>query len=114
MSDQMIIQSHKGPYEVHFRKDAIDNMADLLPESGVVLIDAHVADLYQDRIGAALAGWPVVRIDAKETNKSLEAMPGFVDQLVDAQLRRDQCIVHRWRYHSGHHLLSGQHIAAWR
>lgn len=93
MSDQMIIQSHKGPYEVHFRKDAIDNMADLLPESGVVLIDAHVADLYQDRIGTVLAGWPVIRIDAKETNKSLEAMPGYVDQLVDAQLRRDQCIV---------------------
>lgn len=93
MSDGMIIQSHRGPYEVHFRPDAIDNMAELLPEGCIVLIDAHVADLYADRIGPVLAGRPVVRIEAKETNKALEAMPAYVEALVDAGLRRDQTVV---------------------
>jgi 3-dehydroquinate synthase len=89
----MTIQSHKGPYTVHFDPNALESLNANVPADAHFLVDAHVAELYADRMAKILAHRSVLRIDAKETNKSLERMPDYVAHLVDKGLRRDQRLI---------------------
>lgn len=89
----MNIQSHKGAYAVTFDPGALDTLNAKVPADAHILIDSHVADLYAARMANVLAHHSVLRIDAKETNKSLEKMPDYVAHLVDRGLRRDHKLI---------------------
>lgn len=88
----LIIQSHKGPYEVHFGTLLAGLENGLAPNEHLV-VDSRVAELYEKQLGPALAGHSVLRIKATEANKSLECMPDYVMHLIEHGIRRDHTLV---------------------
>ena len=94
LASDLVVSSHKGPYAVEFRDDPFAELSALAAAGGVhFLIDARVAELYERELGPVLASPSVLRIDATEDNKSIEAMPAFVRHLVGKGLRRGQALV---------------------
>ena len=95
MSDILTIQSHKGPYEVHFGRAAQDGLAALAAGDRPlhVIVDERVAGLHGDRLAPLLDRPSVLRLAATEPNKSLEKFPGYVDHLVGQGIRRDHLLV---------------------
>lgn len=90
--DTLVIQSHKGPYQVHFDEAAIARIADTKVPLHII-IDRRVAELHKDMLAPLLAGPSVLMIDALEPNKSLEASPAYVTHLVARGIRRDHRLV---------------------
>ena len=93
MSEVLVIQSHRGPYEVRFEGDSLGSFDAETPANAHFLIDARVASLFESRLSGVLASRSVLRIEATEPNKSLEAMPRYVDHLVEHQVRRSHVLV---------------------
>ncbi|MFQ5853654.1 MAG: AroB-related putative sugar phosphate phospholyase (cyclizing) [Candidatus Binatia bacterium] len=90
--DDIVIQSHKGSYTVHFDRTFAGLQSGLATHEHLI-IDARVADLYSEALGPALAGHSVLRIEATESNKSLEKFPDYVMHLLDHGVRRDHVLV---------------------
>ena len=93
MSDTLTIQSHKGPYTVHFGDDAVAALNAAPPENAHFIVDANVARLYANELSAVLAAPSVLTIDATEGAKSLDRFPGYVEHLVAHGIRRDHRLV---------------------
>ncbi|CAA6604993.1 3-dehydroquinate synthetase [Rhodospirillaceae bacterium LM-1] len=93
MFEPLVIQSHKGPYEVHFSQDALEqlNRSDLAKSH--LIVDRRVADLYASQIDRLLAHPSLLLIDATETAKSLERFPGYVSHLVAKGVKRGHVLV---------------------
>lgn len=93
MADVLTIQSHKGPYHVHFL-DAISSIVGPLSEIRPhFLVDAQVARLYAGALARVLAHPKTILIDATEENKSLEGIIPVVERLVENKIRRDHALV---------------------
>ena len=125
MSDTLTIQSHKGPYDVLFGDDARSGLAALAAGDRPlhVIVDERVAALHGDRLAPLLAGPSVLRLEATETNKSLEKFPAYVDHLVGKGIRRDHLLVaiggarsirHRPKISSAPSPRPGRSISTWR
>ncbi len=93
MSDSLKIKSHKGPYSVHFDKDAILGLNARVHDNVHFIVDRRVAELYQGEMPAVLSAPSVIFIDATETNKSLDKFSTYVEHLVQNQVRRDQELI---------------------
>ena len=91
MSD-LVIRCHRGSYPVHFG-EPFKGLEHGLNEGEHLLIDARVADLYESNLSAALAGCSVLRIEATEDNKSLEAFPRYYTHLIDQGVRRNHLLI---------------------
>ena len=90
--DELIIQSHRGPYKVRFGR-AFAGLESGLRNHEHLIIDSKVADLYSGALEAALTGHSVLRIEATETSKSLEKLPQYVRHLLDRGVRRNHVLV---------------------
>ena len=93
MSENLVIQSHRGPYEVHFDDDALVHLDRNVPPNAHFLIDKRVASLYGREMRSVLDSASVLQIDATEQNKSLEAMPRYVNHLVARSVRRAHTLI---------------------
>ena len=93
MSETLVIQSHRGPYEVHFDDAALERLNGDVPNNAHFLIDDRVAKLYERDLANVLAAPSVLRIEATEHAKSLEAMPGYVAHLIRNGVRRNHALV---------------------
>lgn len=93
VSEPMLIQSHKGPYRVHFDEQGLERLDSEIDSATHVLVDDRVAELYRERMGRILSAPSVLRIEATETAKSLERFPAYVEHLVARGLRRDHRLV---------------------
>ena len=91
MSD-LVIRSHRGSYPVHFG-EPFEGLEHGLNEGEHLLIDARVAELYENSLSAALAGCSVLRLEATEGNKSLEAFPRYYTHLIDQGVRRNHLLI---------------------
>jgi 3-dehydroquinate synthase len=91
--ETLVVQSHRGPYSVHFVTDALTTFVDQRSEADVVIIDDLVADLYAEQLGPVLSTPSTLGIPACEPNKSLERCPDYVDHLVAAGIRRGNSLV---------------------
>lgn len=89
----LVVTSHKGPYAVEFRGDPFAELSALAAAGAHFLVDARVAGLYERELGPVLASPSVLRVEALEDNKSIEAMPAYVRHLVSKGLRRGQSLV---------------------
>jgi 3-dehydroquinate synthase len=89
VSDILVIDSHRGPYEVHFS----EVIAQPRTEGVHVLIDERVAQLYGRELSDALRAPSVIGIEATEANKSIEAMPRYVNELVGNGVRRTHMLL---------------------
>ncbi len=90
--EELVIQSHRGPYRVRFG-GPFAGLAEGLGPKEHLLIDAKVAALYEKPLAAALQGSSVLRIEATEENKSLERFPAYIEHLIDHGVRRDHTLV---------------------
>ncbi len=92
MPDGLVIQSHKGPYSVAFLESLPDERQ-LLAGQPHFLLDANVARLYGERLGAVLTHPHAVVIEATERNKSIEQVIPVIERLVANKVRRDHVLV---------------------
>lgn len=90
--DDLIIQSHRGPYTVRFGRAFAGLEAGVAAHEHVI-IDARVAEIYSGILSMALAGRSVLRIEANEANKSLEQFPMYVTHLLNHGVRRGHVLV---------------------
>lgn len=93
VSEPLVIQSHRGPYSVYFDEDSLLHVPEMVSSKAHYVIDSKVADLYQSGLRAVLESASVLRIEALETNKSLERCPAYVEHLVGRGIRRGHVLV---------------------
>ena len=92
--DSLNISSYMGGYSVTFFSDGIEALIKNIPDSNFhIIIDERVAALYKDKMSFLLEEGSVLRINAKEKNKSLECMPTYVEYLVKNQIRRGDILI---------------------
>ena len=90
----MVIKSHKGKYSVTFCKNSVRHLINNLPNKNYhIIIDKRVADLYRQELKSVLNHTSVLKIDALESNKSLEKIPKYVLHLIRKQIRRDDVLI---------------------
>ena len=87
MSEQLVIQSHRGPYSVVFDDNLLSNPARLFDSDPHFLIDANVARLYASDLRAILDRPNTIVIDAIEENKSIEKTIPVLERLVLNKVR---------------------------
>lgn len=88
----LIIQSHRGPYTVHF-ESLFAGLEDGLGDQEHLVIDARVAELYARPLAKALQGRSVLSIKATEQNKSLDRIPEYAAHFLDKGIKRDHTLV---------------------
>lgn len=93
MSNQMTIQSQRGPYSVQFDEFALSKLNANLPENAHYIIDENVAKLYAREMDHVLSSPSVLVLEATEEAKSLEHFPKYVAHLIGHQMRRDHVLV---------------------
>ncbi len=93
MSDELLIQSHEGPYSVHFDNALISDLSPLLQGEPHFVIDANVARLYRSDLGTVIDHANTIQIEATEENKSLERTIPVFERLIANRIRRDQTLV---------------------
>ncbi len=93
MSDALTISSHKGPYTVRFRDDALAALNADPPASAHFVVDRRVAELYAAEMDHVLAARSVLLVEATEEAKSLDRFPAYVDHLVGRRVRRGDVLV---------------------
>jgi 3-dehydroquinate synthase len=92
--DELQINSYKGGYSVTFFSDGIEALKKNLPKRNFhIIIDKRVASLYSSKINFLLDWSSVLKIEAKEENKSLECMPDYVEHLVNNKIRRGDILI---------------------
>jgi 3-dehydroquinate synthase len=93
VSDQLVIQSHTGPYTVAFHDGLPSDAAALLDGEPHFLIDANVARLYPRELRFALEHRTTIVIEATEENKSLHQTIPVFERLIRDKIRRDNPLV---------------------
>lgn len=93
MLENLTIQSHKGPYTVHFEEDALEALNADIPWNTHFIIDRNIAELYREQIPNILNHDSVLLIEAIESNKSLEECPKYVEHLVSCGIKRGHTLL---------------------
>lgn len=93
MPDDIVIQSHKGPYRVLFTEDLLVNPAPMLAGEPHFLVDGNVARLYANALAPILNCPSTLVIEATEENKSIERIIPVIAHLVEHRVRRDHTLV---------------------
>ena len=93
MPEALTIQSHKGPYQVHFLEEIEPAVAAVLAARPQFIVDAKVARLYAQPLAPVLAHPGTVLLEATEENKSLEGIVPVVRRLVENKVRREHTLV---------------------
>lgn len=93
MSDNLLIQSHKGTYSVAFAHEFLEDCEGLLAGQPHFLVDANVAKLYGHSLRIVLEHPHTLVIEATEENKSIERIIPVIERLVSDNVRRDHVLV---------------------
>mgnify|MGYP001345453831 CR=1 FL=1 len=93
VSNSITIQSHKGEYGVSFVRGGMDQLNEKPIEDAIYIIDQNISQLYENRLQNILSSQRVIKIIATEENKSLDKFPGYVDDLVRLNVRRQQSLI---------------------
>lgn len=93
MFEPIVVQSHRGPYEVRFDDNAVAALDHEKLTGAHFIVDARVGDLYRSDLAHVLSSKSLLLIEATEENKSLERMPEFVTHLVGIGIRRSHRLV---------------------
>lgn len=91
--DDLVVQSHRGPYRVQFERGALRGLRETDPGTTFAVVDRRVADLYEHQLGDVLERPSTLLIEAAEANKSLESCPDYVEHLVEQGIRKHHVLV---------------------
>ncbi|MBI1870516.1 MAG: 3-dehydroquinate synthase [Chlamydiae bacterium] len=89
----MTIQSHRGPYTVHFKDDPFSFLNDLISSSTHFIVDEKVASLYAQELNHILKSPSILLIPATEMNKSLDQFCDYIEHLVRQNIRRGHLLI---------------------
>jgi 3-dehydroquinate synthase len=93
VSDSFVVQSHRGPYTVLFDDDALARLCASPPANAHFIVDARVEELHPEALGGLKSARSVLRLGATESAKSLDKMEGYVERLLEHQVRRADILV---------------------
>lgn len=93
VSEALVIQSHRGPYEVHFTQGALQRLASEPTKRCHFIVDANVAALYRNDLAPILSNASTLVIEATETAKTLDRFTSYVETLVSQAVRRDHLMI---------------------
>ena len=93
VSRDIIIQSHKGKYEVNFVHGWIKDLNARDIKDFIFLIDSNIAEIYKQDLEDILISSRCLVIDANEKNKSLERFPDYVSSLVELGVKRGNTLI---------------------
>ena len=93
VSKPIIIDSHKGSYEVNLQNGPISNLFKSPDQEAVYIIDEKIYKLYEAEIKPVIDYGRFILIDANERNKSLEKFPDYISSLMGQQMTRDQTLI---------------------
>lgn len=88
MPEEFTINSHKGPYTVHFVENILSATRPLLEGDPHFIIDANVAKIYESELDSILSHPNTIRIEATESAKSLQQISPIIELLVRNKIRR--------------------------
>jgi 3-dehydroquinate synthase len=91
--DGFVVQSYAGAYEVLFDDEALARLDEYEPATTHLIVDQRVAELYATQLDRVLARPNVLQIPATEEHKSLDRFPGYIDALVQQDVRRGHLLV---------------------
>jgi 3-dehydroquinate synthase len=95
VSEPLLIQSHRGTYQVDFEAgDPFYSYRSRGPSpTAHVIVDRQVALLYKEDLAPVIHGRSVLEIEATEPAKSLERCPEYVAALVAGGVRRGHVLL---------------------
>jgi 3-dehydroquinate synthase len=93
VSDELTIQSHRGPYSVHVEDTPLPDQSVFLDGNPHFLIDANVARLYRGQLDDLIGHPGAIVIEATEPNKSIERTIPVFERLVANRIRRGDTLV---------------------
>lgn len=93
MHEVLTINSHKGPYVVHFVEDILSTPRPLSEGDPHVIIDANVARLYESDLRSVLSHPNTIVLEATEDTKSLQRIIPVIELLVKHKVRRTHHLV---------------------
>ncbi len=93
MSDDLLVQSHTGPYRVIFDEGLLGAIGRVATAESHVLVDGNIARLYAEPLRDILANPQTLQIEATEENKSIERIVDVIRLLVDNRIRRHHTLV---------------------
>jgi 3-dehydroquinate synthase len=91
--EPLVIQSHRGPYTVVFDDDGLAELNGNLSGQSHFIIDATVAELYENELSHVLNSPSVLQIEANEPSKTLDRFSDYVEHLVVRGVRRGHVLV---------------------
>ena len=89
----LVIKSHKGPYEVNFTEDLLSDVRPLFTGEPHFIVYEKVAKLYNKELSSIIDHANTILVQATEDNKSLDQVSNIVNQLVKNKIRRTHHIV---------------------
>ena len=83
-----VIQSHRGPYRVHFGS-LFEGLEESLPDDEHLIVDSKVAEIYSKELASLLQSRSVLKVEANETNKSIDRIPDYMTHLLERKVQRN-------------------------
>ena len=94
MRNTLVIDSHKGKYEVAFDSLIPHDIDSFLSLSNCCyIVDKKIAKLYESHLSSILKKKSTILIEASEDAKTLEKLPPLVEHLTQNAVRRDAIFV---------------------
>ena len=93
MSDRFSVRSHKHVYDVRFEDDFAAVLEGHVQDGDVLVVDAHVRDLYADRLTPVLETSKHVIIEPSEERKSYQALTPFIQHLIESGFRKNHRLI---------------------
>lgn len=93
MSETLAVDSHKGPYVVHFVDDILRTSRQLLDGDPHFIIDSNVARIYKSDLQPVLSHPNSIIVEATEDAKSLPQIIPLIELLVQNKVRRTHHLV---------------------
>jgi len=87
------VQSHKHVYDVRFEDDFAAVLEGHVQDGDVLVVDAHVRDLYADRLTPILETSKHVIIEPSEERKSYQALTPFIQHLIESGFRKNHRLI---------------------
>lgn len=91
--EALTINSHNGPYTVHFVDRILSSPQPWFGDDRHFIIDSNVAKIYRSDLKPILAHPNTIIIEASEDAKSLSQIVPIIEQLVKHQVRRNHHLV---------------------
>lgn len=91
--ESLVINSHKGQYQAHFKNDLLRDIRPLLANEPHFIVDENVAHIYGEQLSSIVNHPNTILVQPAEEFKSLDVVSKIIQRLVANKIRRNHTIV---------------------